>query len=805
MEVRRQGSRKTKRSPQLVNSWEQDGNKFYLHCPQTTLEVVVCTARIIRFRFSPEGFFGNDFSYALEVAGGYPSEPCNYELVEVQDEYHILTDSLTCKISKTLHISIFNKDGKLISEDERGFHWENHEKYGGDIIYSSKKIQEQESFFGLGDKPNTLNIRGLRFENWGSDTYGFEKTTDPLYKNIPYFMGLHNGLAYGIFFDNTFRTRFDFGHERSDVCSFWSKGGEMNYYFIYGPDLIEVVESYSLITGRPELPPLWSLGYHQSKWSYFPEERVKEVATQFREMEIPCDALHIDIDYMDGFRCFTWDKERFPDPGRMITELEADGFKTVTIIDPGIKIDKDYTVYREGVEKKYFCRRADGPLMKGEVWPGLCHFPDFTDPEVREWWAGLFQSFMESGMHGIWNDMNEPALMDIGTFPNDTRHDYDGDPCSHRKAHNVYGMQMARATYHGIKKAMFPRRPFSLSRTGYSGIQRYAAVWTGDNLATWEHLWMANIQCQRLSISGVSFCGSDIGGFIGDSNGELYTRWMQMSAFHPFFRTHSSRDYADQEPWSFGEPYTQAIKKAIELRYQLLPYLYSVFWRHVESGTPMILPLVFLDQHDKETYYRMEEFALGRNLLICPIARAEADGRYMYLPEGQWYNYWTGELIEGKKEIWVDATLETFPFFVRAGSVIPHFPIMQYVGEKQIEMLDLHVYVSENTCTSELYEDSGDFYDFQQGNFRLRSFVQKSDKNSLSIQQLNKGRFNSEYSNYRIIVHGLSFIPAGFWLDGTREVFGEIVKDIPEVFIFEVDKGFEELELLSLSGFASEE
>ncbi|MEM6807439.1 MAG: TIM-barrel domain-containing protein, partial [Bacteroidota bacterium] len=339
MEVGRRGLRQTKRSPQLVNSWEQKGNKFYLYCPQTSLEIIVCSPTIIRFRFSPEGYFPHDFSYAVKVSEGAPSVDCHFELVEVQDEYHILTDRLTCKISKTLHISIFNKEGELLSEDERGFHWERHEQYGGNIVYTSKKIQEQESFFGLGDKPNVLNLRGLRFENWGSDTYGFEKTSDPLYKNIPFFIGLHNKLAYGIFFDNSFRTRFDFGHERSDVCSFWSKGGEMNYYFIYGPEMTEVVESYAFVTGKPEMPPMWSLGYHQSKWSYYPEARVKEIAAQMRELEIPCDSIHIDIDYMDGFRCFTWDKNHFPDPGRMTAELEADGFKTVVIIDPGIKID----------------------------------------------------------------------------------------------------------------------------------------------------------------------------------------------------------------------------------------------------------------------------------------------------------------------------------------------------------------------------------------------------------------------------------------------------------------------------------
>ncbi|MEL6853030.1 MAG: TIM-barrel domain-containing protein, partial [Bacteroidota bacterium] len=485
MEVSRHHSRSRKRSPQLVQSWKQEENQFFFYCPETILLVTICDAHILRFRFCPEGWFEDDFSYALPEEKVEVPDHLNFELQEVDGQYHLITSKLTCKITKSLHISIFNANGVLISEDERGFHWERHPTLGGNIVYSSKKIQEQENFYGLGDKPERFNLRGLRFENWGSDTYGFEKTSDPLYKNIPFFMGLHHGLGYGIFFDNSFRTRFDFGHERSDVCSFWSKGGEMNYYFIYGPNLINVVEGYAQITGKPEMPPMWALGYHQSKWSYYPEETVKSIGKELREYQIPCDALHIDIDYMDGFRCFTWDHTRFPDPRRMIAEMENEGFKTVVILDPGIKIDREYFAYKEGIENGYFCRRADGPLMQGNVWPGMCHFPDFTSPEVREWWAGLFEEFMKSGVHGVWNDMNEPALIDDGTFPQDTRHAYDGHYCSHRKAHNVYGMQMSRATYHGLKKNSFPRRPFALTRSTYAGGQRYAAVWTGDNLASW--------------------------------------------------------------------------------------------------------------------------------------------------------------------------------------------------------------------------------------------------------------------------------------------------------------------------------
>ena len=677
----------------------------------------------------------------------------------------------------------------------------NHES-GGNIVYCSKRIQEKENFFGLGDKPQRLNLRGLRFENWGSDVYGFEKTTDPLYKNIPFYYGLHHNRAYGIFFDNSFRTRFDFGFERSDICTFWSRGGEMNYYFIYGPELIEVAEGYAQITGRPELPPMWALGYQQSKWSYYPEQVVKDLGAELRQREIPCDVIHLDIEYMDGFRCFTWDKTRFPDPRRLITEMETDGFKTVVILDPGIKIDRNFDVFQSGIDKKVYCRRADGPYMEASVWPGPCYFPDFTHPRTREWWIDLFEEFMKSGVHGIWNDMNEPAVSEIGTFPMDTRHNYDGHYCSHAKAHNVYGMQMARASYHGVKKNIFPRRPFLISRSGYSGLQRYAAVWTGDNLATWEHLWIANIQCQRLSVSGISFCGSDIGGFIGQSNGELFTRWMQMAVFHPFFRTHSSGDHGDQEPWSFGEPYTAAIKEAIELRYKLLPYIYTAFWRHVESGTPVLRPLTFLDQTDSETFYRMEEFGVGANLVVCPVHEAAIAGRKLYLPKGNWYNYWNDELVEGGEEFWVDVSLNKFPLFVKEGATIPHYPVMQYVGEKKIEVLDLHIYYGKGPYTSELYEDAGEYYDYKQGNFTLRTFsIDSSSSSDFNVHQRSKGRYNSEYTEYRLIFHGLPFSPAGMILDGETTMF-EVDHDADsKTFEIVVDKDFEELSLKRLDGF----
>ena len=274
-----------------------------------------------------------------------------------------------------------------------------------------------------------MNLRGQRLENWCTDAFGFSKEADPLYRSIPFYYGLHQDKAYGIFFHNSYRSFFDFGKTEADVCAFSAQGGEMDYFFIYGPQLLEVAQQYHELSGKPELPPLWALGYHQCRWSYYPESRVRELADSFRENQIPCDAIYLDIDYMDGYRCFTWNKDYFPKPGKMMKALQKQGFQTVVMIDPGIRVDPDYHVYAEGMEKEVFCRRTNGELMEGPVWPPNCVFPDYTSAAVREWWGNLYKElYKKQGVSGFWNDMNEPAVFKINhkTFPNEVIHDYDG-------------------------------------------------------------------------------------------------------------------------------------------------------------------------------------------------------------------------------------------------------------------------------------------------------------------------------------------------------------------------------------------
>ncbi|EZH75649.1 glycosyl hydrolase [Aquimarina atlantica] len=763
------------------------------------LQVTILRGSVIRFRYATDNNFEKDFSYAISETGAR-----GYSMLKVDEtdtEYTITTSKISICIAKAnIHVTIRDTTGNIICQDDWGFHWEQSYEYGGNIVKMSKSAPQGECYYGLGDKPMHLNLKGKRVENWATDQYAFGKDQDPLYKSVPFYIGMYEERAYGIFFDNTFKTFFDFCHERRNVTSFWAQGGEMNYYFFYGPNMQDVVTRYTDLTGKPELPPLWALGYHQCKWSYYPEKKVKEVTHKFRELRIPCDAIYLDIDYMDGFRCFTWNKEYFPDPKRMVTELAEDGFKTVVIIDPGIKIDDEYSVYQEAMENDYFCKRADGPYMRGKVWPGECFFPDFTNPKVREWWAGLFKEIIdEIGVKGVWNDMNEPAVMEVPgkTFPDDVRHSYDGNYCSHRKAHNIYGTQMARATYEGVKRFAYPKRPFIITRSAYSGAQRYTSSWTGDNVATWEHLWIANIQAQRMSMSGMSFTGSDIGGFAEHPTGELYARWIQLGVFHPFCRTHSSGDHGNQEPWTFGEEVVDVTRKYVELRYQLLPYLYTMFWEYAEAGIPMLKSLVLYDQEDLQTHYRTDEFIFGNQILVCPIQEPNAKGRRMYIPKGYWYNYWTRAYVKGGKEQWVDADLDIIPLFIKEGAIIPKYPIQQYVGEKRIEELKLEAYYKlGNKEVSKVYEDAQDGYDYVKGRYSLRSFSFTGKENEVIIQQHKDGSYITEYETMQIELIGLPFKINEIEIDNVVVSFESVGFDAKNN-ILTVPKSFTELHIIA--------
>ncbi|MGL4952218.1 MAG: TIM-barrel domain-containing protein, partial [Culicoidibacterales bacterium] len=541
-----------------------------------------------------------------------------------------------------------------------------------------KVMQGDELFYGLGDKTGFLNKRGYAYEMWNTDDpTPHVESHKALYKSVPFFLTLRERAAFGLFFDNTFKSYFDLGKENSEYYYFGADAGQLNYYFIAGPHLTEVVTRYTQLTGRSPLPQLWTLGYQQSRWSYENETRVRELVAQFRTYKIPLDVIHLDIDYMDAFKIFTWDHSRFPQPKQMIADLAEGGTKVVTIIDPAIKKERDYFAFEEGVANQYFATDKDGLVYINQVWPGDSAFPDFSNPAVRQWWGNHLAGHLESGLAGIWNDMNEPASFQ-GEFPQDVRFSNNGRPTTHAEIHNVYGHLMCQATYEGIKTAT-QKRPFVITRGAYAGTQRYTTFWTGDNHSFWEHLRMAIPQQLNLGLSGFSLIGTDVGGFGSDTTAELLVRCTQVGAFSPLFRNHTSVLTRSQEPFAFDEATLVATRAAIQLRYRLLPYFYDLLWAMQITGLPILRPLVLHYQTDPKVQQLQSQFLVGESLLVVPVVEQGSRERLVYVPTGTWYDYWQGIKIIGGQSFIVETELDFIPMYVKAGSVVPHYPVQNYV------------------------------------------------------------------------------------------------------------------------------
>jgi alpha-glucosidase len=630
----------------------------------------------------------------------------------------------------------------------------------GMFIAASKKLGFDEHFYGLGEKAARLDKRRGYFINWNSDTPGYTEGKDPIYQTIPFYIGLQHGAAYGIFFDNSYRSYFDFGRSLQQRAWFGAEGGEMNYYFFAGPSIKRILGRYADLTGHMPLPPLWALGNQQSRWSYYPDTMVEEVVSEYRKRDLPLDVIHLDIDYMQGYRVFTWDTGRFPSPPDLTKKLEQQGVRVVTIVDPGVKFqppiaeptpgprepnqertfdevvrgtpgyrslapqEKSYYVFNEGLAKNYFQKRKDGQLFVPKVWPGDSVFVDFTLPEARRWWGDLHLAYTVNGVAGIWNDMNEPSDFVDQTGKNqiDVVSYDEGENSTHAKNRNVFALLEARATYEGLERLQPNKRPYVITRAAYAGIQRYSTMWTGDTNSTWDALALNVPMFTTLGLSGEPFVGSDVGGFIGRGNGELLVRAYQISFLAPFCRNHKVIDGYDQEPWRFGKYYEDIIRKYLKLRYQMLPFLYTTLEEAHREGTPLFRPLVLNYQDDPNTYNLDDEFMIGDDLLVAPIVKPDVTTRLVYLPKGSWYDYWTNKKYSGGTMIRVDAPLQTVPMFVRAGAIIPLGPQLNYVGERPFDPITFAIYPgSDGSASTTLYEDDGLSPAYMQGAFRRTS------------------------------------------------------------------------------------
>jgi len=708
--------------------------------------IIVYSADIIRVRIDKQKLKA-DFSYAVI------SQPLTTKVSISQNDSAIIitTDSLNATISKNpFAITFYNNAGEIISQDEKGLgtSWVN------ESVTTYKKMQDGERFIGLGEKTGDLDRRGSGYTNWNSDVFGYSVGQDPLYSTIPFYIGIHHDMNYGIFLDNTYQSDFNFGASNNRFSSFGARGGELNYYFIYHTRLADIITSYTSLTGRMKLPPMWSLGYQQCRYSYYPDTEVLRIAQTLREKRIPADGITLDIHYMDQYQLFTWNKERFPDPVSMTTKLKQMGFKTTVIVDPGIKVNPDAAAYKLGAKDSVFLKYPDNTFYTGAVWPGWCNFTDFTSEKGRAFWRNQVKFFANNGVSGIWNDMNEIATWGNKT-PDNIIYDYDGRKASNLEGHNVYALEMARSSYEGAKAALNNERPFVLTRSGYAGLQRYAAIWTGDNRTEDNHMIAGVRIISSMGLSGVPFTGMDIGGFIGAPTSiGLYTRWIQLGAFLPYFRNHTVANSKSSEPWTYGEECTDISRNYINLRYKLMPYLYATFYEATQDGLPVVRSLAIDDAFDPKIYEQsfQNEFCLGKNLLIVPV-ESNKDFIKVYLPKGTWYDLYADSIVQGGKETIIELSNAKLPVYVKESAITPMQSLVQSTSIAPTDTLYLHIYKGNIPNTFVYYEDDGKSYDYEKGSFYKRNISFDPQQKTIVLDKA-KGQLTSKFKTILLVFHG---------------------------------------------------
>lgn len=615
-------------------------------------------------------FIGDKYEESISTNGVVDNLEKGEFIVEEDSNFIIIkgTKVLTFVDKNTTEISFKDLDGNIINEDfQPSFKDEK-----GNVYIS--KVNDCLAYYGLGEKGGDLNKKGCYTENFNTDDPETDDDSITYYKTIPFYVALKEEATYGIFFDNSFRSYFDMGKERGDRILFGAIGGQIQYYFIPGKNIKEVVKNYTDLTGRMEMPPLWSLGYQQCRFSYFSQEEVRELVKTFEEKDIPLDVVYLDIDYMDGFRVMTFKTPNFDDAAGLISDLKEKGIRTITIIDPGVKVDEEYEVFKRGKEGNHFTKKLDGEIFIGAVWPGDSAFPDFSNKECREWWKSELKKFIsEHGMDGIWNDMNEPCVFnnDHKTMLETCLHNSDNGVIEHKEFHNRYGFEMSRCSKEAQEELHPNERGFSMTRATYAGGQRYSSVWTGDNMSLWSQMRMSISMNANLGISGFSFVGNDVSGFGLDSSEELFIRWMEMGPFIPIFRNHSNMYTRRQEPWAFGPRAEKIAKKSIELRYELLPYIYDLYYISHKEGLPIFRPMIMEYEKDMNLLNMREQFMLGENMIVAPVLYERERSKTVYLPKGSWFNYFTREKLQGGKWYKLPCELDEILVFVKEGAIIP--------------------------------------------------------------------------------------------------------------------------------------
>jgi alpha-glucosidase len=729
-----------------VITWSEKKNGIKGESSTAKFELTVFDEDTIRVQISQDdSFYPNPYSTVIS--------PKNLSVkIEEKDKSQVWIK--TSKIHLCVNLSPFyltfqTPSGEVINQDDPAFAV----SWLGTEVSNYKKLQKNERFIGLGEKTGNLDRAGKAYTNWNTDYFAYGTGDDPLYMSIPFYIGVHNTLAYGIFFDNTHKTVFNFGASNNRFVYFSGDDGDLDYYFFHDDSVSKIISAYGNLTGKMEMPPLWSLGFQQCRYSYYPDSEVTTLAKTFRDKDMPADVIYLDIHHMEKYKVFTFDGQKFPDPKSMITALKKKGFKVVVIMDPGIKTEKGYLPFEEGYDKDLFVKYPDGQVYEGQVWPGWCAFPDFTKPQTRQWWAEKMAFYNDAGVDGYWTDMNEPASW--GQFtPNLIDFDYEGEKVSHRKARNIYGFQMARSAKEGSLLHRPEERPFILTRSGFSGIQRYAAAWTGDNVATEDHM-MAGIRLvNSLGLSGVAFAGYDIGGFAGEASKSLFARWMSIAVFSPLFRAHSMINSNDAEPWAFGEEVEEISRNYMKLRYKLLPTIYSSFYQSSINGLPLAKSLAIDYPHDNHIYNSafQNQYIFCDKLLIAPVESTKEITK-VYLPEGDWYFMYNSKLHQGSQTIYQDCPLNYLPVYIKAGSILALQSEISHTGQSNDGILYLHIYPGKGKSVHVHYEDDGISHRYKEGEYFKREIEWEASEGKLTFKKP-EGELKSKFGKVKLYLHG---------------------------------------------------
>lgn len=729
-------------SNQLTDYKDHDQQVTLNYAQNGAVQLQIITDAIVRV-FQDRGRTTN--SYAID---GDKKRPTHYTVENKGDHVEIKTAQLIIKAYDDQKLDVYDADNHPLVLDYRGQRKplpndldEKHKKTvmaeGHDINLLDKhnehyyevikSLSNDEQFYGLGDKPAFLNKRGYDYDNWNRD-FGqvHNESVKGIYKSIPVMYEIKNGHPYGLFFDNTYKSHFDLGKESENYYYYSAADGNVDYYVLGGKTLKDVVSNYTYLTGVTPLPQKWTLGYQQSRWGYSTsDKRVESIADGFAKYHLPIDVIHLDIDYMHGYRDFTWDTTKYDDPKKFVAEMRQRGIRLVPILDAGVKKDhQGYDIYQEGLKKGYFVKKPDGSVFFGRVWPGAAAFPDLGRPEVRRWWAKHMKFFADMGVGGIWNDMNEPASFD-GELPNDLVFSDNGQKSTHTKMHNVFGHLMARAAYEGMKDAT-GKRPYIITRAAYAGTQKFSTVWTGDNQSIWSHLQLSIPQLSSLGLSGFTIAGADVGGFQKDTTPELLTRWIEASIFVPLLRNHSEMGTRYQEPWAFDKQTLDTYRHYLNLRYRFIPYLYDQLRHETQVGLPVIRPLVLNYDSDPAVRDINDEYMVGTDLLVAPVVTQGTTKRLVYLPAGQWLDFWNGAEYQGQQTIVVDAPLAKLPLFVKKNTILPWGNQVMHVSDQPEEEMSFRLF--GKTGTYQHYQDDGLDFKYQQGEYNLYTVKVGADK-----------------------------------------------------------------------------